>query len=638
MTKNKEKQLLNLVNSKNVIFVDCFDTILTRECKPIAVLDRWFYIIAEKYNVNPQIIKEIWKASTHLIVGEIEELSFKKVALNMYNRLLYLAEIQSFDQFYEFILNTYIQIERSVICVNKRFCDFLRKMHIKKKIYLVSDFYMPIEFFKKLFHKLKIDEIFDDMFISSEIGYRKSSGTLYSWLLKKLEINSESVVMIGDNKISDYKRPKEKNIEAFNIMPFCPNPKEKNTYRLWNIFEEQIENAPLSNYSFSLYLFIIKLYDYVIKNNVKKIYFCSREGEFFKKIFDSFLIQKGINGKIKTYYLLVSRKSTFLPSLNQEIKKEDFKTLKNTTNNLSIREFILTLGLVIEDFSSYYNYDLDRKINDFFDSAEFNSLINDKLFSERYKTAVIHERLEFSKYLESVDINKDTKEIVLVDIGWRGTIQDNIYNYFDGHMKINGLYYGLEGASNLNLNNKKYGLVYSDVPTKSVYFDIFSTNHRMLERILQASHGTANCYQEGKCILSEIDAKEHELYNLMKNNKSCIINTIQILDDFFEKNEYSILQREKIVAYLHESYLLCYTKKNYVEECDSTELMLMTFGTGNQKIPYMNFLKSIVKMSKIEKFNKGFKIMRRVHCNLMCDILVKIVYRYRKNHFYKMEI
>ena len=194
--------------------------------------------------------------------------------------------------------------------------------------------------------------------------------------------------------------------------------------------------------------------------------------------------------------MLVSRKSTFLPSLNQEIKKEDFKTLKNTTNNLSIREFILTLGLVIEDFSSYYNYDLDRKINDFFDSAEFNSLINDKLFSERYKTAVIHERLEFSKYLESVDIYKDTKEIVLVDIGWRGTIQDNIYNYFDGHMKINGLYYGLEGASNLNLNNKKYGLVYSDVPTKSVYFDIFSTNHRMLERILQASHGTANCYQE----------------------------------------------------------------------------------------------------------------------------------------------
>lgn len=48
MTKNKEKQLLNLVNSKNVIFVDCFDTILTRECKPIAVLDRWFYIIARK--------------------------------------------------------------------------------------------------------------------------------------------------------------------------------------------------------------------------------------------------------------------------------------------------------------------------------------------------------------------------------------------------------------------------------------------------------------------------------------------------------------------------------------------------------------------------------------------------------------
>ena len=103
---------------------------------------------------------------------------------------------------------------------------------------------------------------------------------------------------------------------------------------------------------------------------------------------------------------------------------------------------------------------------------------------EKYEKAVISEKKEFEQYLESIGIGKDSKNINIVDIGWKGTIQDNLYNYFEENMIINGLYYGIEGDVFTSFHNRKYGLVYSDVPIRSKYFSIYSTNHRMLEHLM----------------------------------------------------------------------------------------------------------------------------------------------------------
>lgn len=638
----RDYENMNLVATaklKKIICVDCFDTILYRTCTPGAVLDRWFYIIAEKYDINYENVKKIWKYSTCVKNEGRDEENFLTVAYNMYNRFQYMRDdLPKFEMFYNFILDTYIQIEISVLQVNEALYNALKKVHAEKKIYLVSDFYMPREFFDVVFSKLKINDLFDDIFVSSDVGYRKNTGAIFDWLLEHTRLEARDILMIGDNEVSDFSRPKEKGMDAFNVKKIRSTNVKNINWELWNRFEINLKTYPLANYAFSLFLFMHELIKYVTRNHVDKLYFCSREGEFFKRAFDLTVKQLGISENVKTYYLLVSRKATFLPSLNENIQKERFDTLRRTTNSLSINEFANILGLNMKDFLISQTINTESLIDGFFDSKEFFLLINDKEFAEKYKKAVLDEKKEFRKYLETIDINQSTEQITLVDIGWRGTIQDNLYSFFTGSVKLNGLYYGIELASNLNVNNKKYGLVYTDVPVKSQFFNVFSTNHRMLERILQASHGTANNYQDGKCSLALLKEEEKRLYNLMKQNREVILDTIESLNLLFEKNKYSDFQVESIIAYLHETYLLCYTKKLYKEERETSNLMLMTFGTDKANFSYKAMLKSIIRMPRVELLNKLLKAGRRVHCNVICDIIIEIIYAYRKRQFLKMEI
>lgn len=632
--------MISLLDKQSVIFVDCFDTLLYRTCSPNTVLERWFRMIAEKYEIDYIYIKNIWKISKQVQSESIEENSFRSVAFNMYNRFSYIKNIMhDFEGFYNYILKLYVQIELSVLKINQPLYAFLKKAKKEKKnIYLVSDFYMPLEFFEEIFAALGIDNLIEKMFISSEVGYRKSSGRLFKVVIEKLNLNVNEILMIGDNKISDYKKARENGIDSYNIKKHNLKKEETLNYELWNVFEKTLKESPLANNAFSIFFFIKKLLEKVEEKNIKDIYFFSREGEFLKRVFDTFLKERKFDNKVNTHYLLVSRKSTFLPSLNENIKSETFATLKRSINSISIRDFILTMGMKLEDFSLKSKVDIDKEILNFFESKEFELLINDELFAERYKVAVVREKKEFNDYLKTIGIDDNTKAIAIVDIGWKGTIQDNLYNFFGGKLKIEGFYYGLEGGSLQNLNNRKYGLVYTDVPIKGRFFGVFSTNHRLLERILQASHGTANYYLGGQCVLGKLDEKENELFERMKVNKEHILQMIHTLNVLFEENIYSDFQIEKIVAYLHETYLYCYTREFFAEEKHTENLMLMTFGTNKQDVSYRNILKSIRKMPKVEVVNKLLKLGRRIHCKEICDVIVKGIFCYRKKRFLKMEI
>lgn len=55
---------------------------------------------------------------------------------------------------------------------------------------------------------LGIRDYFSKIFISSEIGLRKSSGNLYEYVINELSCKPINLLMIGDNIYSDVKVPK----------------------------------------------------------------------------------------------------------------------------------------------------------------------------------------------------------------------------------------------------------------------------------------------------------------------------------------------------------------------------------------------------------------------------------------------
>ena len=130
----------------------------------------------------------------------------------------------------------------------------------------------------------------------------------------------------------------------------------------------------------------------------------------------------------------------------------------------------------------------------------------------------------------------------------------------------------------------------------------------------------------------------NELFEQMKINKEHILQMIHILNVLFKENVCSELQIEKVVAYLHETYLYCYTDRFFAEEKHTENLMLMTFGTNKQYVSYRDILKSIRKMPKVEMINKFLKLGRRIHCKRIDDVVVRGIYCHRKKQFLKLEI
>lgn len=156
------------------------------------------------------------------------------------------------------------------------------------------------------------------------------------------------------------------------------------------------------------------------------------------------------------------------------------------------------------------NKQFDKKIIYLYESKVLYYLKKNKVFKEIYEKNRKEQKELFKKYIKQ--FTKE-KQICVVDIGWNGSIQDNIQNILGDSYKVSGYLYGLvtrEDPAKIAKNNNKKGLIFSNVPTISKNFDLFVENRTVYEILLGASHGSANRYIEknGKIEVLTFEKKE----------------------------------------------------------------------------------------------------------------------------------
>ena len=388
-----------------------------------------------------------------------------------------------------------------------------------KKIICVSDFYLPKSAIEIIFESLGIRDLFDAIYISSEIGLRKSSGHLYDYLIADLSLQRSDTLMIGDNRISDWRVPQERGIDAYLYKMPTSSVKLIGTGKAFiGIYDHNIkEDKYFSNYSFLLYEFCRRLYSKVQAKKITKIYFFSREGEFLKRLFDQYLKINHHNEGVETKYLYVSRKSTFLPSLDN-LDKEDFLIIKKESTDLSVSNFLKKINLYdcLNDILKFdENIDYNKIIPNFFSSNEWKALKNNPFFRKNYDKNRIEQKKNIISYLKSQGVMDDLS-ICIVDIGWKGSIQDNLNKILGDSYTITGYYYGIIGNVDISMTNRKEGLIFTSIPSISNYFNIFKIRYRILERLCYASHASCSKYDQFGPILDGYTENEKKLYNFVK--------------------------------------------------------------------------------------------------------------------------
>ncbi len=253
-----------------------------------------------------------------------------------------------------------------------------------------------------------------------------------------------------------------------------------------------------------------------IKENFKKdtqLLFVSREGCFIKKCFNL------MYADIKTKMLFVSRKSILSGVASELLKTHSFSDLINKISikrNETVKDFFYRIGL---NFDKYKNNLIELNINE-------DDLVNVSLdtFYNKYKQNIINDLKAnshlFSSYLENIL----KKQNLIIDIGWKGTMQNLLMLYLQNiksTKEIHGLYFGVTDSKN------KKGYLFSE----NNYTCQNVLNYSgILEIIMMPDYGSVIGYKEKdneiEPVFDESEFTENSL-KIIKNLQKGILDFIK---------------------------------------------------------------------------------------------------------------
>jgi HAD superfamily hydrolase (TIGR01549 family) len=409
------------------------------------------------------------------------------------------------EEFVRTLLNIEVAVEKAVQKVCPNMMQVVEKL--KKEgfpIVLVSDFYLPEKQFHEMFSGCCHDSLFTQVYVSSAHGKGKGSGRLYLKIAQDFACTPQQMIMIGDNMHADINMARQYGVKTIHIQ----RPEQK---RFYESFKQEKLNVPFNHAAFyediefpkgyfsemgsSLWLFIHRLFQELNQNGVRDVFFLSKEGEFLKKLFD--LYQTGLFGQlqIRSHYLLASRKATFIASL-RPLDQEDFLRLLLHYRDISIRDFLQSLNFENETIHSLcrqLSLDCDQRFQDLRTRPEFRNLNGLPSFQTEYESKRLQQRSNFIRYLGSYGVDL-SDGLHVVDVGWKGSIQDNIFHILAGNVRLYGYYIGSFNATERNEKNQKKGILFDNHNSNSPFFNVYNNNRSLFEMMLGATHGSADCY------------------------------------------------------------------------------------------------------------------------------------------------
>lgn len=381
---------------------DIFDTCLIRECGDA---ENVFFLLGRKLFGADSTDAEMffhWRCQAEGIVAQ--KLNKKNVSIEEIYSLIPSNISGKYTQ--EQLIKEEMLMESEMLhvipSIRKKIKD---KREEKCQIVFISDMYLPSSFLMDILLREGIAMNGDVCFVSCECGASKSSGSLYSYVTKKMK--AKPICHHGDNLWSDVRMAKKHGIKTCHISSdyndvekqILKKVKNKRCYLSYSCLVGAMRFARLTqSESFSSEIssdFVAPILTaYVLaclrKAEIEKLdclYFLARDGYILLWIARLF---SSLFPSIDLRYLYVSRKSMYLPSLTSIEKCE-----------------------IEKYFGDGLKYTPEKQIIKYFKQKEWNEKI---ILSD---ASAARKRIE--EYFEGQDIYNDKIKYALVDIGWKGS-------------------------------------------------------------------------------------------------------------------------------------------------------------------------------------------------------------------------
>jgi HAD superfamily hydrolase (TIGR01549 family) len=355
-----------------------------------------------------------------------------------------------------------------------------------RKLYIVSDFYMSARKTAEILQAHSLPFSVDGYFISCDSGFNKRSGRLFKYVCRELDIPPACLTHIGDNRDVDVEMAEKSGIRAIHFIGRQGESARKQQHISFECRRHPIPDQSLfgntaptkpTNVSpqeqLRLYgrhlaplfigfsLFIQQIADTHDHNDV---FFFTREGRFFKQVFERVAPCALFGMKTPAAHLLpVSRLATFFPSL-RSAGLQDMMRLWSQYHTQSVTSFLGSLGLDPDPFLEICRsrkIDPEKMVFRPWQHRDFLTLFEDTDFVHLLNKAWLKKKNRLQQFLLQQNFGQNGKALT-VDIGWRGTIQDNLA-LLCPETSVEGCYLGLQDFFNRQPENTvKHGYLADD--------------------------------------------------------------------------------------------------------------------------------------------------------------------------------
>ncbi len=467
-----------------LLSVDIWDTLLRRRCHPDEVK---LFTARMLWTLHRQKLRPGFGNPRHLLDERVrceEAIATEREAVGLDNE--YAVEevfARWIDQLFrlgvpaavrtaiaERLVEAEVEQEQRVVYPDRR-CLRLLQHHEADRMIGLSDFYLGEHHLHRIIESACGGLPFERVFVSADCLVNKMRGRLFAHAQREMIAEPRYHTHIGDNEWSDVKSPKRFGVRAIHYL----NPDEELirarhrsryearrkgdfvptgqvlTRELREGCEPPADLDPMQRELYEIGVSAAPVYVALALAAMQEahalgcpaVHYCTREGEFFKRIHEAIApIQPFGLPAPRAELLEVSRVVTFMPSL-REVSTREMMRVWNLYSVQSIGQLLRTLDvnpLPFEPLLARHGIDPEPVIKYPWKDRRVQQLFADPLFARLIEQQRDRRRVTALEYLHSKGFGNE--HAVMVDVGWRGTIQDNLAHLLP-ETHIAGWYLGL---------------------------------------------------------------------------------------------------------------------------------------------------------------------------------------------------
>lgn len=493
------EQMKEAINCVDIVSFDIYDTLLMRVVSsPIDV----FKLV--ELQVEQRCGKKIpFREMRNKAVSDLQRENY--TIRELYDRMQKIYPDEDVSVFQKMELD----IETAVTVCRKDMIQLYQyAVGQKKDIYILSDMYLPSDYFLDIFNRNGIDIDATHLWISGEMKVSKNDGNMWKKYTNDV-VGKKKALHIGDSIKADVKFAQEAGVQAIKIASATDMLQEIIPIRVWSdinsiygsitigMIANELFNSPFSwngmrekfcintcrqfgrvIFGNVILTYLLWLLEESRKRKIKQLIFLSRDGYFLEKDYLKLVNKLHMEFAPESHYLFISRKAILTLAAKDE---EAFQALL---------EFSYT-----GKFKNYLNdrFDIEIEKDDTHAESEIHlpkdrNLINEWL--EPYLNE-IHKKIDnyceiYGNYIKEFDWDSAA---AIVDVCYTGTIQYWLKKILNRNLTG---YYCVANVSEDNPFNEDNDMI----PCFQSENDCFAEKsaiwkkHKIVESFLTAPYGT----------------------------------------------------------------------------------------------------------------------------------------------------